>query len=257
MLGSRVHNNCQVVVSKKNIIFFLGGEDSHFDSLFFWKGWNKPPTRLFKWKIAENLGRAWNPKHNHFFMDVWWFPTIFLIKIWFIIQLKQASKHVDGFRLPSERCSSFGPPFFWRERKMFRSDGIPDGFSRSDPSRSTGFNGCNRIAARGIVWLVATQRFFIFTPKIGGRFPIGVETTNKLLFFDQYWRLFWYRHGASSWTFFRVLASNIWTMCIRASKSVLLPDGLINTQNPPSCLSKNLVNYSKLRYENRSHIPCS
>ena len=39
--------------------------------------------------------------------------------------------------------------------------------------------------ARGIVWLVATQRFFIFTPKIGGRFPIGVETTNKLLFFDQ------------------------------------------------------------------------
>ena len=73
-----------------------------------------------------------------------------------------------------------GPHFFDGRGRCSDPMGFPMGF----PDRiRVGPPGLT--VARGIVWLVATQRFFIFTPKIGGRFPIGVETTNKLLFFDQ------------------------------------------------------------------------
>ena len=36
--------------------------------------------------------------NNHFLMDVWWFPTISHVKIWFIIQLKQPAANQD--RIP-------------------------------------------------------------------------------------------------------------------------------------------------------------
>ena len=199
----------------------MGGEDSHFDSLFFFQGWfNKPPTRLFKWKMAEQF----RDKQLIFWARrgrcSWWDPM--------------------GFPDRLEGPPPVTQPF--KKRHVTRAPELP-----------------------GHCLVGGNPKLFYFHPENWGRFPIWrsyfskglVQPPTSCCFFINLLETFLVPSWCKLVNVFRVLASNIWTMCIRASKSVVLPDGLINTQNNPSCLSKNLVNYSKLRYENRSHIPCS
>ena len=57
------------------------------------------------------INGTWNP-NNLFLVDVWWFPTISYIKIWFIIQVKTTICKWDMYQVPGMNQLGKSSPYF-------------------------------------------------------------------------------------------------------------------------------------------------